>query len=136
MTSSSPDAHLTSSKSASSLMTVVGGGYEYDDGAPPLGEGGYSLVYGGRDRRSGRPIAIKRVPIDRVKIEELQSMRMAAGEHLVRLLDYLVTASYAYIVMEWCDTDLGRHLKNNNNNSTVNNGKLTEVNFRYQDLIE
>uniref|UniRef100_A0A914VJG6 Protein kinase domain-containing protein n=1 Tax=Plectus sambesii TaxID=2011161 RepID=A0A914VJG6_9BILA len=94
-------------------LVQIDGDYEYrNEESARLGEGAFGIVFRGRQRRTGRAVAVKKLPTASIKPSELAVMQSLNSPYLVALLDICPTPAMncTYFVMELCDTDLDHHL--------------------------
>lgn len=103
-----------------------------------LGKGGFSTVYKGRDRASGRTVAIKKIPrqynassktsgsSNKVLKQEINAaMKVKEHDYIVKLFDVFVAADVVVLCMEYMEGDvLFKHI--------VSHGPLVEQTARLQ----
>ncbi|CAK5017053.1 unnamed protein product [Meloidogyne enterolobii] len=95
-------------------ISIGNGKYEFWDTPSALvGRGSYGIVFRGTQLSRRKPVAVKRMWRMNVRPDELEAMKCVHNENLVSLLDVCldVNDTISYLVMELCDTDLDRHLK-------------------------
>jgi len=85
------------------------------------------IVFRGTQLSRRKPVAVKRMWRMNVRPDELEAMKCVHNENLVSLLDVCVDVNdtISYLVMELCDTDLDRHLKDSSC------GHLESADIRY-----
>ncbi|KAL7079062.1 hypothetical protein ACQ4LE_001494 [Meloidogyne hapla] len=108
-------------------ISIGNGKYEFWDTPSALvGRGSYGIVFRGTHVSCYQPVAIKRMWRINVRPDELEAMKCVHNENLVKLLDVCddVSDAISYLVMELCDNDLDRHLKE------TPCGHLESVDFR------
>ncbi|GKC76009.1 cell division control protein 2 homolog A-like protein, partial [Tanacetum coccineum] len=82
-----------------------------------IGEGAYGKVYRGRDKLTDEPIAIKIIPIDAnegvpsTAIREISVLKEMQYENIVRLLNGVHTEERLYLIFEYLDMDLKKHME-------------------------
>ncbi|TMS36808.1 hypothetical protein L596_003889 [Steinernema carpocapsae] len=108
-------------------VSVQNGRFEYEDSELScVGRGSYGIVFRGVEIDTGRSVAVKKVARHSVKPDELKAMKALQSRYLVGLIDICNRdVETTYLVMELCDTDLDRHLKN-----VSTNGSLNDANFK------
>uniref|UniRef100_A0A1I7YZ60 Protein kinase domain-containing protein n=1 Tax=Steinernema glaseri TaxID=37863 RepID=A0A1I7YZ60_9BILA len=116
-------AQLYSNKTVS----VRNGRFAYEDSELScVGHGSYGIVFRGVEVDTGHAVAVKKVARSSVKPDELKAMKALQSRYLVGLIDICNRdVETTYLVMELCDTDLDRHLKN-----VSVNGSLNDANFK------
>lgn len=83
-----------------------------------IGEGTYSSVYRGKDRRNGKTVALKKINLDRedegvpqTALREIALLRQLQHKNIVRLQDVQTEGlGNIYLVFEFVDMDLKKHL--------------------------
>ncbi|PWA69528.1 hypothetical protein CTI12_AA295090 [Artemisia annua] len=82
-----------------------------------IGEGAYGKVYKGRDKLTDEPIAIKIIPVDAnegvpsTAIREISVLKEMQHENIVRLLNVVLTEERLYLIFEYLDMDLKKHME-------------------------
>ncbi|KAJ9100049.1 hypothetical protein QFC20_005573 [Naganishia adeliensis] len=84
-----------------------------------IGEGTYANVYKGKDSKTGRKIAIKKIKtsaawkdgIDMSALHEIKFLRELSHPNVITLLDVFATGQCLNLVLEYLDTDLEAVIK-------------------------
>lgn len=78
-----------------------------------IGEGAYAVVYRGRDAKTGRKVAIKKIKVGQFKdgldmsaIREVKYLRELRHPNVIELLDVFSSKTNLNLVLEFLDTDL------------------------------
>jgi len=84
----------------------------------PLGEGTYGKVYKCTQKRTGRPVAMKKMKLDSEEegvpstaIREIALLKELSHENVVKLLDVFCTTSKLVLVFEFVENDLKKYMK-------------------------
>ena len=97
-------------------MRNVGDHYEYDDRVLPIGQGAFSKVYLGRNKKDGSQVAIKVIELPQIQgksktlLREIEIMRHLKHDNIVHLYDVQYEKMVRngcgvrlFIVMEYCE---------------------------------
>lgn len=87
-----------------------------------IGEGTYGVVYKARDRLNGRMIALKKIRLEQEEegvpstaIREISLLKELQHENVVSLMDVVHCDKKLYLVFEFLDLDLKKHMDSNPN---------------------
>ena len=95
--------------------------FKYDDFEieykKPLGNGGFGEVYKAKEKSTGKEYAIKRIPNNKIKEEEINDMAfMNKCENSIKYYGYFKEDNLIYLIMELCDYSLAQKIKEKNLN--------------------
>jgi len=83
-----------------------------------VGEGTYAVVYQGREAKTGRKVAIKKIKVGAMKdgldmsaIREVKFLRELQHQNVIALLDVFSSKTNLNLVLEWLETDLEMIIK-------------------------
>lgn len=83
-----------------------------------IGEGTYGVVYKARDRNTGEVIALKKIRLEAddegvpsTAIREISLLKELPHPNIVHLKDVVHTESKLYLIFEYLDHDLKRHME-------------------------
>lgn len=83
-----------------------------------IGEGTYGVVYKAKDKRTGQTIALKKIRLEQedegvpsTAIREIALLKELQHENIVRLMDVLHNDKRLYLVFEYLDLDLKKHME-------------------------
>lgn len=83
-----------------------------------IGEGTYGVVYKGLDKKTNETIALKKIPMEKddegvpsTAIREISLLKEMNHENIVRLYDVVHTEKSLYLVFEYLDLDLMKHME-------------------------
>jgi serine/threonine protein kinase len=83
-----------------------------------IGEGTYGVVYKARDRNTGEVIALKKIRLEAddegvpsTAIREISLLKELPHPNIVHLKDVVHTESQLYLIFEYLDHDLKRHME-------------------------
>ncbi len=83
-----------------------------------IGEGQYATIYAGKEKSSGRRVAIKKIKsvnfmdgIDMSSVREIKSLRELHHENVVELVDVYSLRGALHLVLEFLDSDLEMIIK-------------------------
>ena len=86
-----------------------------------LGEGTYGVVYKGRDRQTGRFVAMKKIKLETegegissTTLREVSTLRLLRHPNIVELNDVIHSAGRLHLVFEFVDKDLKQYMKASN----------------------
>ena len=86
-----------------------------------LGEGTYGVVYKGRDRQTGRFVAMKKIKLETEEegipsttLREVSTLRLLRHPNVVELNDVIHSAGRLHLVFEFVDKDLKQYMKASN----------------------
>ncbi|CAK90065.1 unnamed protein product (macronuclear) [Paramecium tetraurelia] len=85
-----------------------------------LGQGEYSSVFKGQDRRSGQEVAIKVIENSRLNSNfsrqmlnnEIESLKKLKSPYILQYINYIYTPNNQYIITEYCNEGELRFVKN------------------------
>lgn len=102
------------------------GDYEFqeDDSGAKLGEGRFGIVYRARNLTTGTYVALKKVPTEKFRSKEVQSIRNLRHKNIVFNYPAIHWGEWTYIPMEICDMDLGIFLEKY---GRLNTGNLEKI---------
>jgi serine/threonine protein kinase len=82
-----------------------------------IGEGTYGVVYKGRDRKSGKIIALKKIRLETedegvpsTAIREISLLKELKHPNVVKLLDIIHNDTKLYLIFEFLDLDLKKYM--------------------------
>ncbi|EIE22685.1 hypothetical protein WJX75_008026 [Coccomyxa subellipsoidea] len=85
-----------------------------------IGEGTYGVVYKARDRVNGQTIALKKIRLEQEEegipstaIREISLLKELQQRNVVRLEDVIHSENRLYLVFEFLDLDLKKHMDSN-----------------------
>ncbi|CAL8470683.1 g10225 [Coccomyxa elongata] len=85
-----------------------------------IGEGTYGVVYKARDRVNGQTIALKKIRLEQEEegipstaIREISLLKELQQQNVVRLEDVIHSENRLYLVFEFLDLDLKKHMDSN-----------------------
>ncbi|KAL0304896.1 UNVERIFIED_CONTAM: Cell division control protein 2A, partial [Sesamum calycinum] len=83
-----------------------------------IGEGTYGVVYKGRDRSTNETIALKKIRLEQedegvpsTAIREISLLKEMQHGNIVRLQDVVHSEKRLYLVFEYLDLDLKKHME-------------------------
>ncbi|CAH1420065.1 unnamed protein product [Lactuca virosa] len=83
-----------------------------------IGEGTYGVVYKALDKMTNKTIALKKIPLEKpdegvpsTAIREISLLKEMNHENIVRLYDVVHTEKSLYMVFEYLDLDLMKHME-------------------------
>ena len=83
-----------------------------------IGEGTYGVVYKAKDKRTGQTIALKKIRLEQedegvpsTAIREIALLKELQHVNIVRLMDVLHNDKRLYLVFEYLDLDLKKHME-------------------------
>ncbi|GIY00411.1 cyclin-dependent kinase 1 [Caerostris extrusa] len=92
-----------------------------------IGEGTYGVVYKGKNRKTGKTVALKKIRIENedegvpsTALREISSLRELKHVNIVGLLDVLLQDNRLYLVFEFLSMDLKKYL------DSIPNGKFMD----------
>nr|XP_042906619.1 cyclin-dependent kinase 1 [Parasteatoda tepidariorum]XP_042906620.1 cyclin-dependent kinase 1 [Parasteatoda tepidariorum]XP_042906621.1 cyclin-dependent kinase 1 [Parasteatoda tepidariorum]XP_042906622.1 cyclin-dependent kinase 1 [Parasteatoda tepidariorum] len=92
-----------------------------------IGEGTYGVVYKGKNKKTGRIVALKKIRIEKedegvpsTAIREISMLKELQHPNIVGLLDVLMQESRLYLVFEFLSMDLKKYL------DSIPNGQFME----------
>uniref|UniRef100_A0A915PJC3 Protein kinase domain-containing protein n=1 Tax=Setaria digitata TaxID=48799 RepID=A0A915PJC3_9BILA len=122
---------------ANTIVSSTSSTFQYTDCiASVIGNGSFGCVFRGIECSTGKPIAIKKMPKVSMKPDELKVMKAVKSNYLVGLIDVCLTDEEGsmHIIMELCDIDLDRHLKQLIDNIVRGYNALYESHIVHRDI--
>jgi len=105
-----------------------------------IGEGTYGVVYKARDRATGATIALKKIRLEQEEegvpstaIREISLLKELQHANVVRLQDVVHADAKLYLVFEFLDLDLKKHMDAHPRLGGVDGGRLVKL-YLYQML--
>lgn len=71
-----------------------------------IAKGGYGVVYNVFSTVYNAPFALKKIPVDKFRICEVECFKQIDNPHIVALYRHFTYNNYVYLLMEYCPKDL------------------------------
>lgn len=78
-----------------------------------IAEGGFGVIYLVFHTKYQQHFALKKIPEDRFKEEEIECLKTLDNPNIINLYNYYRFQGYVYLLMEYCPFDLYHFLKKN-----------------------